>query len=301
MFCQELILKNAEFLLINLQKLLIITTQSEKAAVYEHKRGLMKIGVFDSGLGGLVVTKAFIKALPEYDYVYYGDTEHLPYGEKTSGQILSYTIEAIKFLISQKCGLIVIACNTATSIALRYLQQRFIPSCAPDVKVLGVVIPTVEEALQDNAAKVGVIATRATVRSHIYEQELHKIKPDLEVREIDAPELVPAIEADDFASAEKLSRKYAGQFADVDSLILGCTHYPLLKEYFRSALPGVRIISQDELMGAKLADYLHRHLEIDICLSRNGERRFLVSDWNEHYQKVAATLFPGIPVAERGK
>ncbi len=259
----------------------------------------MKIGVFDSGLGGLVVTKAFINALPEYDYVYYGDTEHLPYGEKTSGQILSYTIEAIKFLISQNCGLIIIACNTATSIALRYLQQRFIPSFAPDVKVLGVVIPTVEEALLDNAQKVGVVATNATVRSHIYEQELHKIKPDLEVREIAAPELVPFIEADNFAEAKKAALGYAKKFEDVDSLILGCTHYPLLKEYFREALPKVRIISQDELMGAKLANYLERHIEIDICLSRNRDYKFLVSNWNEHYQKVAAMLFPGIPVGEK--
>ena len=259
----------------------------------------MKIGVFDSGLGGLVVTKAFINALPEYDYVYYGDTEHLPYGEKTSGQILSYTIEAIKFLISQNCGLIIIACNTATSIALRYLQQRFIPSFAPDVKVLGVVIPTVEEALLDNAQKVGVVATNATVHSHIYEQELHKIKPDLEVREIAAPELVPFIEADNFAEAKKSAIEYAKKFEDVDSLILGCTHYPLLKEYFREALPKVRIISQDELMGAKLADYLRRHIEIDICLSRNRDYKFLVSNWNEHYQKVAAMLFPGIPVREK--
>ncbi len=259
----------------------------------------MKIGVFDSGLGGLVVTKAFINALPEYDYVYYGDTEHLPYGEKTSGQILSYTIEAIKFLISQNCGLIIIACNTATSIALRYLQQRFIPSFAPDVKVLGVVIPTVEEALLDNAQKVGVVATNATVRSHIYEQELHKIKPDLEVREIAAPELVPFIEADNFVEAKKSAIEYAKKFEDVDSLILGCTHYPLLKEYFREALPKVRIISQDELMGAKLADYLRRHIEIDICLSRNRDYKFLVSNWNEHYQKVAAMLFPGIPVREK--
>ena len=259
----------------------------------------MKIGVFDSGLGGLVVTKAFINALPEYDYVYYGDTEHLPYGEKTSGQILSYTIEAIKYLISQNCGLIIIACNTATSIALRYLQQRFIPSFAPDVKVLGVVIPTVEEALLDNAQKVGVVATNATVRSHIYEQELHKIKPDLEVREIAAPELVPFIEADNFAEAKKKSIEYAKKFEDMDSLILGCTHYPLLKEYFREALPQVRIISQDELMGTKLADYLKRHIEIDICLSRNHDYKFLVSNWNEHYQKVAAMLFPGIPVGEK--
>ncbi len=259
----------------------------------------MKIGVFDSGLGGLVVTKAFINALPKYDYVYYGDTEHLPYGEKTSGQILSYTIEAIKFLISQNCGLIIIACNTATSIALRYLQQRFIPSFAPDVKVLGVIIPTVEEALLDNAQKVGVVATNATVRSHIYEQELHKIKPDLEVREIAAPELVPFIEADNFAEAKKAALGYAKKFEDVDSLILGCTHYPLLKEYFREALPKVRIISQDELMGAKLANYLERHIEIDICLSRNRDYKFLVSNWNEHYQKVAAMLFPGIPVREK--
>ncbi len=258
----------------------------------------MKIGVFDSGLGGLVITKAFINALPDYDYVYYGDTQNLPYGEKTSGQILSYTIEAIKFLIAQKCGLIIIACNTATSIALRYLQQRFIPSFAPDVKVLGVVIPTVEAALLDNTAHVGVVATSATVRSHIYREELHKLKPDLQVSEIAAPELVPLIEADDFAAAEQMSKQYAAKFADVDSLILGCTHYPLLKNYFRYALPKVRIVSQDELMGAKLADYLRRHIEIDITLSRNQEYKFLVSNWNEHYQKVAATLFPGIPVEE---
>jgi glutamate racemase len=119
----------------------------------------MKIGVFDSGLGGLVITKAFREVLPDYDYVYYGDTANLPYGEKTSEQILACTINAIKFLIEQKCGLIIIACNTATAIALRYSQQKFIPSYAPDVKILGVVIPTVEEALENNAKKIGVLAT----------------------------------------------------------------------------------------------------------------------------------------------
>ena len=121
----------------------------------------MKIGVFDSGLGGLVITKSFVSALPEYDYIYYGDTKNLPYGEKSPAQVLSHTLDAIKFLISQNCGLIIIACNTATSIALRYLQQKFIPAYAPDVKVLGVVIPTVEEALSSQAQKVGVLATNA--------------------------------------------------------------------------------------------------------------------------------------------
>lgn len=259
----------------------------------------MKIGVFDSGLGGLVITKAFIEALPEYDYVYYGDTAHLPYGEKKSADILSYTIGAIKFLISQNCGLIIIACNTATSIALRYLQQRFIPSFAPDIKVLGVVIPTVEEALVDNAVRVGVLATEATVRSRIYQEELHKIKPELEVFEIASPELVPAIENNDFVTAEKAAKEYAQKFENIDSLILGCTHYPLLKTVFRRVLSEkVRVVSQDELMGAKLKDYLRRHIEIDICLSRNAERKILVSNLNNHYQEVAERLLPNVEVKE---
>lgn len=257
----------------------------------------MKIGVFDSGLGGLVITKALIEAMPEYDYVYYGDTAHLPYGEKTSGQILSYTIDAVKFLISRNCGLIVIACNTATSIALRYLQQRFIPAYAPDVKILGVVIPTVEEALSGPAQKIGVLATNATVRSHIYREELLKIKPDLEIKELASPELVPAIEGNDFTAAEKLSQQYAENFNGFDSLILGCTHYPLLKNYFRATLPPTtKVVSQDELMGEKLKDYLERHFEIDITLSRNSEYKFIVSSLNDHYQRVAEMMFGKIKI-----
>ena len=262
----------------------------------------MKIGVFDSGLGGLVITRSFINTLPEYDYVYYGDTKHLPYGEKTSGRILNYTLEAVKLLIAQDCGLIIIACNTATSIALRYIQQRFIPTYAPWVKVLGVVIPTVEEALETHTAHVGVVATNATVRSHIYRTELHKIRPELNVQEIAAPQLVPAIENNDFATAELLSKAYAEQFASVDSLILGCTHYPLVKEYFRRYLPSnVRVVSQDELMGAKLKDYLCRHAEIDTKLDKNHCYQFGVSRLNKHYRQLAEILFPGIEVSEYKK
>lgn len=260
----------------------------------------MKIGVFDSGLGGLVITRAFVEALPEYDYVYYGDTARLPYGEKTSGQILSYTIEAVKFLIAQNCGLIIIACNTATSIALRYLQQRFIPSFSPDTKVLGVVIPTVEEAAAGNAARVGVLATNATVRSHIYQTELQKINPTVEVFETAAPALVPAIEANDFAAAEKAAAEYVRAFDNIDSLILGCTHYPLLKTTFRRLVSEkTRVVSQDELMGAKLRNYLERHIEIDITLSRGGSLKAIVSRLNDHYNEVAGRLFPGIVLEEK--
>ena len=259
----------------------------------------MKIGVFDSGLGGLVITKALREALPEYDYIYYGDTKNLPYGEKNSAEILSYTIEAMKFLIAQKCSLIIIACNTATAVALRYLQQKFVPAFSPDTKILGVVIPTVEEALLENAQRVGVLATNATVRAHIYEAELHKIKPSLEVFEIAAPKLVPLIEQNNITEAEKVVREYAAQFENIDSLILGCTHYPLLKKALRQVLPeGVRIVSQDELMGQKLRDYLKRHIEIDICLSREGNLRIFVSKLNDDYRKVAETLFPKATIEE---
>lgn len=259
----------------------------------------MKIGVFDSGLGGLVITKAFIETMPGFDYLYYGDTEHLPYGEKTSGQILSYTLEAVEYLISQDCKLIIIACNTATAIALRYIQQRFIPACTPNVKVLGVVIPTVEEAVFPGAGTVGVIATPATVRSHIYQTELLKLNPNLKVQEIAAPKLVPMIENNDFGQAEAICRCYAGQFDAIDSLILGCTHYPLIKEHFRTLLPEVKIISQDELMGTKLQNYLQRHPEISACLSRNHTYRFEVSRLNTQALNVAERLFPGIVIKEK--
>ncbi len=259
----------------------------------------MKIGIFDSGLGGLVITKACINALPAYDYVYFGDTRNLPYGEKTSGQILAYSLEAMRYLISQQCSLIVIACNTATSIALRYIQQRFIPAYAPEVKVLGVVIPTVETAIDSGEKKIGVAATRATVRSGIYATELHKLNPELWVKEVATPELVPAIEHNNFAAAEEIVLRYLPQFAEAESVILGCTHYPLVKHLFRRYLPAnVKVVSQDELMGAKLADYLRRHSEIETRLRRGAQYRFVVSSLNEHYRQVASTLFADIPIEE---
>lgn len=259
----------------------------------------MKIGVFDSGLGGLVITKAFIQTMPEFDYCYYGDTKNLPYGEKTSGQILSYTLEAVKHLIAQDCKLIIIACNTATSIALRYIQQRFIPAYAPDIKVLGVVIPTVEEAVFDGAGTIGVIATPATVHSHIYQTELLKLNPNLKILELATPKLVPMIENNRFELADEICQEYAQPVGHVDSLILGCTHYPLVKNYFRRLLPNVKIISQDELMGAKLQDYLTRHPEIASQHTCNHNYQFEVSLINEQSAAVAQRLFPGIVIKEK--
>ncbi len=259
----------------------------------------MKIGVFDSGLGGLVITKAFIEAMPGFDYVYYGDTANLPYGTKTPEQILELTINAVKYLIEQDCKLIIIACNTATSIALRYIQQRFIPVYAPKIKVLGVIVPTVEQAIDSGAKNIGVIATQITANSHIYRAEINKIIPEISVQEISAPELVPLIEANEFETAYLLCKKYIEKFQNIESLILGCTHYPLLKQYFREELPDVNIISQDEFMGAKLQQYLQHHPEISAVLSREHNYKFIVSKLNQNSLEVAQRLFSGINVIEK--
>lgn len=259
----------------------------------------MKIGVFDSGLGGLVITKSLIEKLPEYDYFYLGDTKHLPYGEKTSGRILKYTLDSLKYLISQNCKLVIIACNTATSITLRYIQQKFIPEYAPDVKVLGVVIPTVEKAIEGNVSKVGVIATSATVNSHIYQTELSKISSQIDVQEVATPQLVPLIENNNYEYMENLLEDYLSSFSHIDSLILGCTHYPLIKHYCRHILPQkTKIISQDEFMGEKLQNYLKRHPEIEIKLGKNSLRKFCVTQKSLQSYKVANYLFPDITIQE---
>lgn len=256
----------------------------------------MKIGIFDSGLGGLVIAKALIKNLPQYDYLYYGDTLHLPYGDEKSKTILSYTLSAVKYLIAHDCKLIILACNTATSITLHYIQSCFIPQYAPDVKVLGVIIPTVEKAVEKNKIKIGIIATSATIKTHIYEKELLKLNPTCEITEIAAPELVPAIEHNDFYKAAEFVTHYGNHFKGCQSLILGCTHYPLLKSYFRQVLPDVSIISQDELISDKLSNYLYRHSEIEKLLSKNAKYEFKVTRLNNHFLKVANMLFPGIIV-----
>lgn len=250
----------------------------------------MKIGVFDSGLGGLVIAKALIEALPQYDYVYFGDTKHLPYGEKTAGHILKYTLNAMRFLINQDCRLIIIACNSATAVCLRYLQKRFCPKYVPDIKILGVIIPTVEVALKNTDNTIGVVATPTTIKSDIYAVELKKIKDDLDVFSLATPTLVPAIEKGDFDLAEQEVKTYCEKLKNLPVLILGCTHYPIIKNLFHKHLPDTRIIAQTELMGQKLADYLKRHPEIESKLTQNKTRQFFITKKTEGYLNVARLI-----------
>ncbi len=256
----------------------------------------MKIGIFDSGIGGLVIAKAFITALPQYDFLYFGDTKNLPYGNKSNQEIVELTIKAIEFMIKKDCKIIILGCNTASAIALRYIQQQYLPKHHPDIKVLGVVIPTLEETLKDGAKTIGVIATPATINSKVYSQELKKIDKNLHIQEIAAPELVPAIESNDFKQAEKIITEYTKKFNNIDTLILGCTHYPLIRDVFKKEFVGVNIIASNGFMGKKLKDYLNNHPEIESKLSKNAIFEAYASLNNPHYESVAKQIFEDIKI-----
>ena len=259
----------------------------------------MKIGVMDSGLGGLIITKAFIEKLPQYDYVYFGDTKNLPYGDKKSTDVLQYTIDAVEFLIKKECKIIIIACNTATSIALRYLQRKYMPKHHPDIKVLGVVVPTVETAIASSNKAIGVVATNSTINSHIYRVEIEKINHKVKVFEVATPKLVPLIESGNFSKAETEIEKYLKEFGRIDCLILGCTHYPILTPYFKKHLPkGVEVISQYEFMGDKLANYLQKHPEVESVLDKSGRHEFFVSFLTDKYQYMARKVIKGVRIKE---
>lgn len=255
----------------------------------------MKIGIFDSGLGGLIIAKSVIKKLPKYDYIYLGDTKNLPYGDKTPSQVYEYTKKAVDFLFKQDCELVIVACNTASALALRKIQQKYLPYTYPNRRVLGVVIPTLEEANRKNKYNsIGVIATTAAIKSHIYKKELQKIDNKAKIYELATPELVNFIEKNSLQRAAESLQLYLRQFEEkgIDALVLGCTHYPILKQVAKKTLgKKVKVISQDEIIPKKLLDYLKKHQEIAKKLSQKRSRRFTVTKATKGFQEVASGLF----------
>jgi len=255
----------------------------------------MKIGIFDSGLGGLVVTKAIISRLPKYDILYLGDTKRVPYGNRSQQTIYDFTVQAVKFLFAQNCQLVILACNTASAQALRKIQQELLPQAFPGKRVLGVVIPTLEAVSQNpQAKKVGVLATESTASSHIYRAELKKLNPKLKVLETAAPLLVPIIENNAEKFAEPFLKEYLKPILKFqsDSLVLGCTHYPILKKQIKQLLPKkVKIYSQEEIIPEKLENYLKRHPEIESKLSKKGSHEFMATDLNVSLEAAAKKLF----------
>jgi len=256
----------------------------------------MTIGVFDSGVGGLVMARAFRKALPGHDFLYLGDSLHVPYGPRSSEAIYQFTLRAVDYLFKQGCGVVIIACNTASASALRALQQDYLPKHYPDRRILGVIVPTVEAVIAGAHRSVGLLGTSFTVNSGTYKHELQKINPALELHAQAAPLLVPLVECNALAHAGPVLEEYLAPLikAEIDSLILGCTHYPLLRPLIEKMLPrSITIISQDEVVPPKLADYLRRHPTIDGTLKKNGAFRALLTDVTSSYQAIGDNLFGG--------
>jgi len=256
----------------------------------------MKIGVFDSGLGGLVVLRALTEKLPDYDFVYLGDNARTPYGNRSQEVIYDFARQALDYLFTKEdCGIVIMACNTVSAEALRRLQQEYLPQNFPERRVLGVIRPIVEEVIAGNYKKVGVLATRATIRSGAYVTELKKFNPEILVHQNAAPLLVPLIE--DGATHEEVlpfAKKYLQPLLDqgIDVLVLGCTHYPIVTPLFKSLAPNeVTVLDAPVCVANSLADYLNNHLDTMDSLERNSSRRYLITDHTPEFENQASVIF----------
>jgi len=260
----------------------------------------LKIGVFDSGLGGLLIARSIIRELPEYDCLYLGDTARVPYGTRSKETIYKFTHEAVDYLFRHDCELIIVACNTASADALRRIQQEYLPAHYPDRRVLGVLIPAAEAAVDLVSKKgikdpvFGVLATQATIHSGAFLREITKLKPDAKIVQQAAPLLVPLIEMGGMKYARPIVDEYVQPLRDtgVTTLILGCTHYPVLRSMIAEALPGVDIVDQNDVVPGKLRNYLERHPEIDAPIARRGRHVFQVTDYTHNSEEFARMLFP---------
>jgi len=258
----------------------------------------MKIGIFDSGLGGLITLKEITKKLPDYNYIYLGDNARSPYGNRSAEVVYNFTLQAVDFLFKQDCQLIIIACNTATAAALRKLQQEYLPAHYSDRRILGVTRPLAEKAALICQGKMGVMGTKGTINSSVFNKELEKLGFKNEIISVAAPLLVPIIEdgeANDVVINEILS-KYLAPFkkAEIDTLILGCTHYPILISEIQKIMGDkVEVINSGEVIAESLADYLFRHPEFASSEPKAPGLgpRFCVTDLSEHYQQLGEQWF----------
>ncbi|MCL2018088.1 MAG: glutamate racemase [Alphaproteobacteria bacterium] len=259
----------------------------------------MKIGIFDSGLGGLIIAKSLIQAMPQYPFVYFGDTKHVPYGSRSYETIYEFSRNCIDYLFrTQDCRLVIIACNTASIAALRKLQQEYLPINFPERRILGIIVPTLEYVAQRGLRNIGLLATEGTIRSGVYGEELAKIDPSIKVYSVAAPLLVPLVENDGDKFAPAIIHEYLEKFSGtgIDSIILGCTHYPhykkLIKEQACEVLGcDIEVISQDEILQESLSDYLHRHPEIEQDITKNESPIFITTDITGAYLAQANRMF----------
>ena len=259
------------------------------------------IGVFDSGIGGLTVFKAIADKLPQYDYLYFGDNKRAPYGNRSFNAIHEYTWQCVEWMLEQGCPLVVLACNTASAKALRTIQQHDLAAKYPDRRVLGVIRPTAEVIGNYSATKkIGVLGTTGTVQSESYLIEINKFFPDLKVYQQACPLWVPLIENGEYnkPGSDYFVQLYLdqamAQSPDIDTILLACTHYPLLQDRIKAYLPGnINVIGQGGIVAESLANYLSRHPEIESLLTKTATREFFTTtDDTREFDKHAAIFFP---------
>lgn len=256
-----------------------------------------KIGVFDSGFGGLSVLRGIVKSMPEYDYIYLGDTARAPYGTRTKETVYQFTRGAVDFLFEKNCELIILACNTASSDALRKIQQEYLVEKYPGKKVLGVLIPASERAAETTKNKrVGVIATESTVQSGSFAREVGKLDGEIKLFQRACPLLVPIIESGEQNSKviEAVLENYLSPLkkSGVDTLILGCTHYGFLEKKIGKIMGShVSIISEEKVVPPKLSSYLQKHKEIENKLRRGNSVQFYSTDLTDKFQILGSSFF----------
>lgn len=256
------------------------------------------IGIFDSGYGGLTILRQIRQLMPQYDYLYLGDNARAPYGPHSFDVVYRFTLQAVETLFRRGCKLVILACNTASAKALRSIQQNDLKRWGPEYRVLGVIRPTVEVVSQLTESRhVGVLATTGTINSGSYGMELRKLHPDIKVTGQACPMWVPLVEYGEYDTpgADYFVKKRIDSImaADpqIDTLILACTHYPLLLPLIEKHVPeGVRVVPQGEYVARALADYLGSHPQMEETLARGGQCHYLTTESSEKFSEQA-TLF----------
>lgn len=254
------------------------------------------IGVFDSGYGGLTVFSEVLKEMPERDYIYLGDNARAPYGIRSLETVYQFTLEGVRFLFDQGCNLVILACNTASANALRDVQQRELPTQWSQKRVLGVIRPTTERMHEmSKTGHMGIFATEATVKSESYLREADKYAPGLTLHQQACPLWVPLIENDELGTkaTEDITQRYVEALLkkndQIDSVLLACTHYPILVKTIRKYLPDhIDIISQGEMVATALVDYLKRHPEMDAVCTKGESMRFFTTDEPSEFNEKAS-------------
>ena len=253
------------------------------------------IGIFDSGYGGLTILHGIRQLLPEYDYLYLGDNARTPYGTRSFEVVYEFTRQSVVKLFEMGCHLVILGCNTASAKALRSIQQNDLPKLDPNRRVLGVIRPTAEVigSLTHNR-HVGIFATEGTIKSESYNLGIHKLFPDIQVSGVACPFWVPLVEYNeaDSPGADYFVKKRIDQLLrldpQIDTVILGCTHYPLLLPKIHKYMPrGIRIIAQGEYVATSLQSYFQRHPDMEQRCTKNGQTRYLTTENPERFKEQA--------------